>query len=93
LRRSLEDLLCRRIRGQREGGKAIYDGVDLEELNGLKHGLYMLIIHSRDEGEDDRSEVDRDLELGSVSVLSLGCLRGYFDRSGALPVGAFEPQR
>lgn len=79
LRRSVEDGVSGRIGGQGESSHGVHDKVDLqrsvppktsqdgltypEKLNGLENRLHLIVIHGRNEREQDSGDVDGDLEL------------------------------
>ena len=61
--RPIEDLLGGWIGGKGQRGKGVHDEIDPEELHGGEDGFHVLICHGRDEGEQNCSDVDGDLEL------------------------------
>lgn len=69
---SVKDLLGRGVRSERKSGKGVHDEVDPQELDGGEDGFHVGIGDGGDEGEENSSDVDRDLELSTLMLTSTG---------------------
>lgn len=63
LRWSVEDGVSGRIGGQGESSHGVHDKVDPKELNSLENRFHLIVVHGRNEREQNGSDVDGDLEL------------------------------
>lgn len=75
LRRSVKDLVGRRIRCQCERGKCVHDEVDPKQLNSFQHRLHMRVIHGSNERQKDGSDINGDLELHHEHLATWQCVQ------------------
>ncbi|KAH3672959.1 hypothetical protein WICPIJ_009968 [Wickerhamomyces pijperi] len=62
----IQDIVVRRIGGQREGSQSVHDQVHPKQLNSTKHRLALCGTDSGDESQQNSSDVDGDLELDEL---------------------------